>query len=86
MMYDEQVKLSRFNIIKLATINSTSGMFKSIKAWITHYKKQSMPSYLKNGSASNGGLLDTSQYYNQLIYAPRQATISSITTDTTGFR
>jgi len=48
-------------------------------------QKQNMPSYLKNGSLSNGGMVDTSQYYNQLIYVPRQATISSITTDTTGF-
>ena len=45
-----------------------------------------MPSYLKTGPVPNGGILDTSQYYNQLIYVPRQATVSSITTETTGFR
>ena len=58
----------------------------SMRALNISYQKQNMPSYLKNGSGSTERLLDTSQYYNQLIYVPRQATISSITTDTTGFR
>ena len=50
------------------------------------YQKQNKTNYLKNGTLTDGGIVDTSQYYNQLIYVPRQATISSITTDTTGFR
>lgn len=61
-------------------------MFTPIKAKNNSYQKQNKTNYLKNGTLTDGGIVDTSQYYNQLTYVPRQATISSITTDTTGFR